>query len=63
MNQIKSILYALMSLTVAIVAFGFFASIGLAVVGILVTLGVVAAIAISVHSFLATKENASVSIA
>ena len=57
MNRVKSALSAALGLVVAIAAFGFFASVGLALIGVMATVGAIGAIAIGISAFLGPKAD------
>ncbi len=57
MNRIKSTALTILGIIAALTAFGFFASVGLAVIGALVVLGVVATVAAGIASLFAKRED------
>ncbi len=57
MNRIKSALAAILGTIIALAAFGLFASVGLALIGGLFTIGAVAALIIGVQSLFARKDD------
>ncbi len=59
MNRIKTTALTVVAMIVALAAIGFFASIGLALVGAFLTIGAVVALAAWVSSLFASKSSAT----
>ena len=57
MNRIKSAALTVVGMCFALVVFGFFATVGLALLGGLMVIGVVTALAVRISAVFASKES------
>lgn len=59
MTRIKSTLSAALGFIIVMAAFGFFASVGFALIGVLAAVGLVSALALGIQSLFGSKDDGS----